>query len=80
MANPFELTDLRELILKIRKNEMERDLWRRRYSAVVDDLTCHQYAAEYISRNPISEDLIECCESGLYDHDLTVIYLLIVCR
>ena len=80
MTNPFEISDIRELILKHRKEAMLRDVWRKRYSSVVDDLSCHCYTASYIASRPPeeAEDLLACCEQGfVYDHDIEVLCILI---
>ena len=75
---PFEIRDIRELILTHRKNGMERDMWKGRYDTVVDDLSCHQYYADYIARYP--GELIICCEEGLLDFNAYILIALVAHR
>ena len=75
--NPFEIVDLRALILKHRRDVMLRDRWRRVYDAVIDDLRYHQYMATYCASVPNAPEILECCEQGdVFDMDVHVIVLL----
>ena len=57
---------------------MERDMWKRRYDTVVDDLSCHQYYANYIARQ--ADDFIICCEEGLLDFVASILCILVAHR
>ena len=69
---PFEVPELRNMLLKSRKNEMLRDVYKRKYDTVVDDIKYHQYLARYCARLSFSEEdnIIQCRECGIiWDFD-----------